>query len=59
MDWWIPIGLAAWLAVSVAVALWLGPALRRCSQARKTLDRRVARETGVPKRRSRHPGLAR
>jgi hypothetical protein len=43
MDWWwIPIGLAAWLAVSVAVALRLGPALRRCSQARKTLDRRVA-----------------
>ena len=27
MDWWwIPIGLAAWVAMSAAVALWLGSA---------------------------------
>jgi hypothetical protein len=36
--WWIPIGLAAWFAVSVAVGLWLGPFLRSCSQARQALD---------------------
>ena len=36
--WWIPIGLAAWFAVSVAVGLWLGPFLRSCSQAWEALD---------------------
>ena len=36
--WWIPIGLAAWFAVSVAVGLWLGPFLRSCSRARQALD---------------------
>jgi hypothetical protein len=37
--WWIPIGVGAWFAVATAVALWLGPVLRSCSQARETLDK--------------------
>jgi hypothetical protein len=40
--WWIPIGLAAWFALSVAAGLWLGPVLRGCSQARETLDQNAA-----------------
>ena len=36
--WWVPTGLVAWFAVSVAVGLWLGPVLRRCSQAREALE---------------------
>jgi hypothetical protein len=36
--WWIPIGLAAWFAVSVVVGLQLGPFLRSCSQAWEALD---------------------
>jgi hypothetical protein len=60
MDWWwIPIGLAAWLAVSVTVALWLGPALRSCSRARKVQDRRTARMLALPTRPARHLGVVR
>ncbi len=36
--WWLPIGLVAWFAVAMAVALWLGPVLRGCAQAREALD---------------------
>jgi hypothetical protein len=36
--WWVPIGLAAWLGVSLVVGLWLGPAFKRSSQAREALD---------------------
>ena len=36
--WWVPISLVAWVAVSVAVGLWLGPVLRRCSQAREAQE---------------------
>jgi hypothetical protein len=36
--WWVPIGLAAWSGASLAVGLWLGPVLRRASQAREALD---------------------
>ena len=39
--WWVPIGLVAWFAVSVAVGLWLGPVLRCCSQAREALEART------------------
>ena len=39
--WWVLIGLVAWFAVSVAVGLWLGPVLRRCSQAREALETRM------------------
>ena len=36
--WWVPIGLAAWFGVALAVGLLLGPVLRRSSQAREALD---------------------
>ncbi len=36
--WWVPIGLAAWFLVALAIALCIGPVLRRSSQARETLD---------------------
>jgi hypothetical protein len=31
--WWVPIGLVGWFLVALAVALLLGPVLRRSSQA--------------------------
>ena len=37
--WWVPIGLAAWFLVGLAVALCLGPVLRRSSHTWETLDR--------------------
>jgi hypothetical protein len=40
--WWIPVGLVTWFAVSLAVAMWLGPVLRSCSQAREALDQGTA-----------------
>jgi len=36
--WWVPIGLAAWFGVALAVGLVLGRVLRRSSQAREALD---------------------
>ena len=33
--WWVPIGLAAWFLVALAIALCLGPVLRRSSQAQE------------------------
>ena len=36
--WWVPIGLAAWFLVALAVALCLGPVLKRSAQARETPD---------------------
>jgi hypothetical protein len=30
---WVPIGLAAWFGVSLAVGMWLGPVLMYCSRA--------------------------
>ena len=39
--WWVPIGLAAWFLVAVVMALCIGAALRRASQARESLDRQV------------------
>ena len=36
--WWVPIGLAVWFLVGLAVALCLGPVLRRSSEARESLD---------------------
>jgi hypothetical protein len=39
--WWVPIGLGAWCVVAVAVALCIGPVLRRASQARESLDRQL------------------
>ena len=31
--WWVPIGLAAWFGVSLAVGMWVGPVLMYCSRA--------------------------
>jgi hypothetical protein len=45
---WMPIGVAAWFALSVAVGLWLGPVLKSCSQARHALDRHTAEILAVP-----------
>jgi hypothetical protein len=39
--WWVPIGLAAWFGVAVAAALFIGPALRRGSEARKALEQQL------------------
>jgi hypothetical protein len=39
--WWVPIGLAAWFGVALALGLLLGPALKRSSQAREALDAQV------------------
>jgi hypothetical protein len=39
--WWVPIGLAAWCVVAVAMALCIGPVLRRASQTRESLDRQL------------------
>jgi hypothetical protein len=33
--WWVPIGLAAWFLIALAIALCIGPVLRRSSQARE------------------------
>ena len=40
--WWVPIGLAAWFLVSLAVALCVGPVLRRSAEAREALERQWA-----------------
>jgi len=42
--WWVPIGLAAWFLVALAIALCIGPVLRRSSQAREALEQQF-RET--------------
>ena len=39
--WWVPIGLAVWFLVGLAVALLIGPVLRHTSRARDTMDRRL------------------
>ena len=39
--WWVPIGLAAWFLVSLAVGLCLGPVLRRSTEAREALERQL------------------
>jgi len=39
--WWVLIGLAGWLGLSLAVGLWLGPVLRRSSQTREALDAQI------------------
>jgi hypothetical protein len=44
--WWVLTGLVAWLGVSLAVGLWLGPVFRHCSQIRKAMDAQ-ARSKGL------------
>lgn len=36
--WWVPIGLAAWFGIALAVGLLLGPGFRHSSRARDALD---------------------
>lgn len=36
--WWVPIGLAAWFLVALGIGLFIGPVLRRSSQAWEALD---------------------
>jgi hypothetical protein len=43
--WWVPIGLAAWCLVAVVVALCIGRVLRRASQVRESLDRKVMEQS--------------
>jgi hypothetical protein len=43
---WVPIGLAAWFGVSLAVGMWLGPVLRYCSRAAETLGAQSSRRMG-------------
>ncbi len=40
--WWVPIGLAAWVLVSLAVGLCVGPVLRRSAEAWEALERQFA-----------------
>lgn len=48
--WWVPIGLAAWFLVGLAVALVLGPVLRRSSQARESPDHKLKDMEEMPDR---------
>jgi hypothetical protein len=45
--WWVPIGLATWFAVAVALGMCLGPVLRHCAQAREALDPQIAPDPHV------------
>ena len=47
--WWVPIGLAAWFLVALAVALWLGPVLKRSAQAREAPDQEWAEPSDEPR----------
>lgn len=40
--WWVPIGLAAWFLVSLAVGLCLGPVLKRSAEVREALESQLA-----------------
>ena len=39
--WWVPVGLAAWFLVAVVIGLCIGRVLRRCSQVRESIDRKL------------------
>jgi len=45
--WWVPIGLAGWFGVSLAVGRLLASIVRRCSTAREVLDGRAYGEHHV------------
>jgi hypothetical protein len=40
--WWVPIALAGWFLVSLAVGLCVGPVLRRSTEAREALEGQLA-----------------
>jgi len=48
--WWLPIGLAAWFAVSLLVGLCLGPFLKSCSQAWEALAEPAVDQDNRPDR---------
>ena len=48
--WWVPIGLAAWFLVAVAIALCIGPVLRRSYQAREPRDQQLREIPGAHER---------
>ncbi len=39
--WWVPIGLVGWFLLALAIAVCLGPVLRRASRAREALDQQL------------------
>ena len=47
--WWVPIGLAAWFLVALAIALFIGPVLRRSSQAREALEQHLRESPNEPR----------
>jgi hypothetical protein len=47
--WWVPIGLAAWFLVAFAIALCIGPVLKRSSQAREALGRELEEPPDEPR----------
>jgi hypothetical protein len=44
--WWVPVALAAWFVVALALGFWLGPVLRRWSQARDVAEPRSQMPAG-------------
>jgi hypothetical protein len=53
--WWIPVGIAAWCLIAVAVGLCIGPVLGRCFQVREAVGQQMrASYAGTPARKDRH-----
>jgi len=46
--WWVLIGLAAWFLVALGISLFIGPVLRRSSQAWQAIDQQLGEIPGKP-----------
>ena len=46
--WWVLIGLAAWFLVALGIAVYIGPVLRRSSQAWEAIDQQLGEIPGKP-----------
>jgi hypothetical protein len=46
--WWVLIGLAAWFLVALGIGLYIGPVLRRSSQALEAIDQQLEEVPGKP-----------
>jgi hypothetical protein len=46
--WWVLIGLAAWFLVALGIGLYIGPVLRRSSQAWEAIDQQLGGKPGKP-----------
>ena len=46
--WWVLIGLAAWFLVALGISLYVGPVLRRSSQALEAIDQQLGEVPGKP-----------